>query len=94
MIEDYRRRWRSAHHSGPVLSGGLLLAASDGGDRVGTCTASIDLTPAAGGFDVELGWSTAFDSRRSLRLSIAYAVNAVHIAGIRRTADFATPVPR
>lgn len=94
MIEDYRRRWRSAHHSGPVLSGGLLLAASDGGDGVGTCTANIDLTPAAGGYDVELGWSTAFDSRWSLRLSIAHAVNAAHIAGVHGTSGFATPVPR
>lgn len=94
MIEDYRRRWRSAHHSGPVLSGGLLLATSNGGDGVGTRSANIDLTPAAAECDVELGWSTAFDPRRSLRLSSIHAVNAVAIAGIRRTADFATPVPR
>jgi len=93
MIEDYRRRWRSPHPSGPVLSGGLLLAASDGGDGVSTRTANIDLTPAAAECDVELGWSTNFDPRRSLRLSSTQAVNAVPIAGIRRTANFATPVP-
>ncbi len=94
MIEDYRWRWRSTHPSGPVLSGGLLLAASDGGDGVSTRSANIDLTPAAAECDVELGWSTAFDPRRSLRLSSIHAVNAVPIAGIRRTADFATPVSR
>ncbi|MBD8550284.1 MULTISPECIES: hypothetical protein [unclassified Sphingomonas] len=32
MIEDYRQRWRSAHRSGLVLSGKLLLATSEGGD--------------------------------------------------------------
>jgi len=94
MIEDYRRWRRSAHHSGPVLSGGLLLAASDGGDWRSTRTANIDLTPAAGEFDVELDWSTAFDPSRSLHLGIAHAVNASHIAGVHSTAGFAMPVPR
>lgn len=93
MIKDYRRRRHSAHRSGPVLAGGLLLAASDGSNWVSTRTANIDLTPAAGGFDVECGCFTAFGPRWSLRLSIAHAVNAVHIAGIHGTADFATPVP-
>ncbi len=94
MIEDYRRRWRSTHPSGPVLSGGLLLAASDGGDGVSTRTANIDLTPAATERDVELGWSTTFNPSRSLRLVIAHAVRAGHIAGIHGTSDFATPVSR
>jgi hypothetical protein len=94
MIEDYRRRWRSKHHSGPVLSDRLLVAVFNGGDWVSTCAANINLTPAAGGFDVELGMSTAFDPSRSLRLSIAQAVNAVDIAGVQGAAGFAMPVPR
>jgi subtilisin family serine protease len=59
-----------------------------------TRTANIDLTPTARELDVELGWSTAFGPGRSLRLGIAHAVNAGHVAGVHDTAGFATLVLR
>ncbi|GAA3724920.1 hypothetical protein GCM10022268_36150 [Sphingomonas cynarae] len=59
-----------------------------------TRTASIDLMPTARELDVELGWSTAFGQGRSLRLGIAHAVNAGHVAGVHDTAGFATLVLR
>jgi subtilisin family serine protease len=59
-----------------------------------TRTASIDLAPTARELDVELGWSTAFGPGRSLRLGIAHAVNAGHVAGVHDTAGFATLVLR
>ncbi len=59
-----------------------------------TRTANIDLTPTARELDVELGWSTAFGQSRSLRLGIAHAVNAGHVAGIQDIAGFATLVLR
>jgi hypothetical protein len=59
-----------------------------------TRTVNIDLTPTARELDVELGWSTAFGPNRSLRLGIAHAVNAGHVAGVHDTAGFATLVLR
>ncbi len=59
-----------------------------------TRTASIDLTPTARELDIELGWSTAFGPNQSLRLGIAHAVNAGHVAGVHDTAGFATLVLR
>ncbi|WP_344691906.1 S8 family serine peptidase [Sphingomonas cynarae] len=59
-----------------------------------TRAANIDLTPTARELDVELGWSTAFGPNRSLRLGIAHAVNAGHVAGVHDTAGFATLVLR
>jgi hypothetical protein len=59
-----------------------------------TRTVRIDLTPTARELDIELGWSTAFGPTRSLRLGIAHAVNAGHVAGVHDTAGFATLVLR
>jgi hypothetical protein len=59
-----------------------------------TRTTGIDLTPTARELDVELGWSAAFGPGRSLRLGIAHAVNAGHVAGVHDTAGFATLVLR
>ena len=59
-----------------------------------TRMANIDLTTAAREFDIELSWSTAFGPGRSLRVGIAHAVNAGHVAGVHDTAGFATLVLR
>ncbi|WP_347092304.1 S8 family serine peptidase [Sphingomonas parapaucimobilis] len=55
---------------------------------------SVDLTPTAREMDVELGWSAALSPSSSLRLGIAHAFDAGHVAGARDTAGFVALVLR
>ncbi|WP_375243508.1 S8 family serine peptidase [Sphingomonas parapaucimobilis] len=49
---------------------------------------SVDLTPTAREMDVELGWSAALSRASSLRLGIAHAFDAGHVAGAQDTTGF------
>ncbi len=49
---------------------------------------SVDLTPTAREMDVELGWSAALSPTSSLRLGVAHAFDAGHVAGAQDTAGF------
>ncbi|WP_347091782.1 S8 family serine peptidase [Sphingomonas parapaucimobilis] len=55
---------------------------------------SVDLTPTAREMDVELGWSAALSPSSSLRLGVAHAFDAGHVAGARDTAGFVALVLR
>ena len=59
-----------------------------------TRTASVDLTPSARELDIELGWSAALSPTSSLRLGVARAFDAGHVAGATDTAGFMTLVLR
>ncbi|MBB4085670.1 S8 family serine peptidase [Sphingomonas carotinifaciens] len=49
---------------------------------------SVDLTPTAREMDVALGWSATLSPTSSLRLGIAHAFDAGHVAGAQDTAGF------
>lgn len=51
---------------------------------------TVDLTPGAREIDVELGWSAALSPTSSLRLGVARAFDAGHVAGATDTAAFLT----
>ncbi|WP_294243439.1 S8 family serine peptidase [uncultured Sphingomonas sp.] len=55
---------------------------------------SVDLTPTAREMDVELGWSAALSPTSSLRLGVAHAFDAGHVAGAQDTAGFVALVLR
>ncbi|GAM02725.1 peptidase S8 family protein [Sphingomonas parapaucimobilis NBRC 15100] len=55
---------------------------------------SVDLTPTAREMDVELGWSAALSPSSSLRLGVAHAFDAGHVAGAQDTAGFVALVLR
>ncbi|MDQ1231025.1 hypothetical protein QE379_002451 [Sphingomonas sp. SORGH_AS 879] len=55
---------------------------------------TVDLTPAAREMDVELGWSAALSPTSSLRLGVAHAFDAGHVAGAQDTAGFVALVLR
>ena len=55
---------------------------------------SVDLTPTAREMDVELGWSATLSPTSSLRLGIAHAFDAGHVAGAQDTAGFIALVLR
>lgn len=59
-----------------------------------TRTASVDLAPSARELDIELGWSAALSPTSSLRLGVAHAFDAGHVAGATDTAGFMTLVLR
>lgn len=59
-----------------------------------TRTASVDLTPSARELDIELSWSAALSPTSSLRLGLARAFDAGHVAGATDTAGFMTLVLR
>ncbi|MEH3124106.1 MAG: hypothetical protein PGN16_19430 [Sphingomonas phyllosphaerae] len=48
----------------------------------------LDLTPQTREWDIELGWSAAVGERGAIRLGIAHAVDAGHVAGAHDTAGF------
>jgi len=49
---------------------------------------SVDMTPTAREMDVELGWSAALSPTSSLRLGVAHAFDAGHVADAQDTAGF------
>ncbi|MEH3100624.1 hypothetical protein [Sphingomonas adhaesiva] len=49
---------------------------------------SVDVTPTAREMDVELGWSAALSPTSSLRLGVAHAFDAGHVASAQDTARF------
>ncbi|MFN3674511.1 MAG: S8 family serine peptidase [Sphingomonas pseudosanguinis] len=55
---------------------------------------SVDLTPTAREMDVELDWSAALSPSSSLRLGVAHAFDAGHVAGAQDTAGFVALVLR
>ncbi|KTW01222.1 S8 family serine peptidase [Sphingomonas sanguinis] len=55
---------------------------------------SVDLTPTAREMDVELGWSAALSPTSSLRLGVAHAFDAGHVAGAQDMAGFVALVLR
>ncbi|MET3436107.1 S8 family serine peptidase [Sphingomonas sp. 1185] len=55
---------------------------------------TVDLTPTAREMDVELGWSAALSPSSSLRLGVAHAFDAGHVAGAQDTAGFVALVLR
>lgn len=55
---------------------------------------SVDLAPAAREMDVELGWSAALSPTSSVRLGVAHAFSAGHVAGAQDTAGFVALVLR
>ncbi len=55
-----------------------------------TVTTTTDLAPTARELDVEFGWSTALSATSSLRLGVAHAFDAGHVAGAADTAGFVT----
>lgn len=59
-----------------------------------TATTMVDLAPDSRELDVELGWSAALSPTSSLRLGVARAFNAGHVAGASDTAGFVTLVLR
>jgi subtilisin family serine protease len=59
-----------------------------------TRAATVDLTPTAREMDVELGWSAALSPASSLRLGLAHAFDAGHVAGVQDTAGFVALVLR
>ncbi len=59
-----------------------------------TATTTVDLAPDSRELDLELGWSAALSPTSSLRLGIARAFDAGHVAGATDTAGFVTLVLR
>jgi hypothetical protein len=59
-----------------------------------TRMAVVDLVPKARELDVELGWSAALSPMSSLRVGIAHAFDAGHVAGATDIAGFVTLVLR
>ena len=55
-----------------------------------TRMAVVDLVPSARELDVELGWSAALSPMSSLRVGIARAFDAGHVAGATDTAGYVT----
>nr|WP_209570468.1 S8 family serine peptidase [Sphingomonas sp. PvP018] len=55
-----------------------------------TRTVATDLAPTARELDLEFGWSTALSRSSSLRLGVARAFDAGHVAGATDTAGFVT----
>jgi subtilisin family serine protease len=55
-----------------------------------TATTAINLAPTARELDLELGWSAALSPTSSLRLGVARAFDAGHVAGATDTAGFFT----
>lgn len=55
-----------------------------------TRAAAVDLTPTARELDLELGWSAALSPTSSLRLGVARAFDAGHVAGAVDTAGYLT----
>jgi hypothetical protein len=55
-----------------------------------TATTAIDLAPSARELDLELGWSAALSPTSSVRLGVARAFDAGHVAGAIDTAGFVT----
>lgn len=55
---------------------------------------TVDLAPTARETDIELGWSTTLTATSSLRLGVAHAFDAGHVAGAQDTAGFVTLVLR
>ncbi|MBB6505291.1 subtilisin family serine protease [Sphingomonas endophytica] len=55
---------------------------------LGTAVQRVDLTPRAREWDVELGWSARLGARGTVRLGVAHAVAAGHVAGAHDTAGF------
>lgn len=53
-----------------------------------TAATAVDLTPTAREIDLELGWSTHWGDRATVRLGAAHARAAGHVAGARDTAGF------
>lgn len=59
-----------------------------------TATIMVDLAPDARELDLELGWSTSLSPTSSLRLGVARAFDAGHVAGATDTAGFVALVLR
>lgn len=59
-----------------------------------TATTMVDLVPDARELDLELGWSTSLSPTSSLRLGVARAFDAGHVAGASDTAGFVALVLR
>ncbi|GAA0460185.1 hypothetical protein [Sphingomonas molluscorum] len=55
-----------------------------------TATTAVDLAPSARELDFELGWSANLSPTSSLRLGVARAFDAGHVAGATDTAGFVT----
>ncbi|MFD1035499.1 S8 family serine peptidase [Sphingomonas hankookensis] len=53
-------------------------------------TVAVDLAPEARELDLELGWSTVLSPTSSLRVGVAHAFDAGHVAGASNTAGFVT----
>ena len=53
-------------------------------------TLALDLAPDAREIDLELGWSAWLFDRAALRLGVAHAFDAGHVAGASDTAGFVT----
>ncbi len=64
------------------------------GNSLTTERRSFDLSPTARELDLELGWSAALSPISSLRLGVARAFDAGHVAGATDTAGFFTLVIR
>ena len=63
-------------------------------DTLATRLTTVDLTPTAREMDVEFGWSAALSPTSSLRLGIAHAFDAGHVASAQDTAGFVALVLR
>ena len=72
----------------------LALGACCHAAGASTATTMVDLAPDSRELDVELGWSAALSSTSSMRLGVARAFNAGHVAGASDTAGFVTLVLR
>ena len=59
-----------------------------------TRSATVDMAPTARELDLELGWSTALSPKSSLRVGVARAFDAGHVAGATDTAGYLTLVLR
>ncbi|MEH3036157.1 MAG: S8 family serine peptidase [Sphingomonas adhaesiva] len=59
-----------------------------------TTTTMVDLAPDARELDLEIGWSTSLSRTSSLRLGVARAFDAGHVAGASDTAGFVALVLR
>lgn len=59
-----------------------------------TRSATVDMAPTARELDLELGWSTALSPKSSLRVGVARALDAGHVAGATDTAGYLTLVLR
>lgn len=55
-----------------------------------TSSAAVDLTPRARELDLEIGWTATLSPSSSLRLGVARAFDAGHVAGATDTAGFLT----